>query len=52
MKTVEIILREVSGYENKEVMIEKRIVFLRQYKIEELKRDTGLLGDLLREEEE
>lgn len=48
MKTIEIILREIHNYENKEIVEERRIVFLKQYKIEELKKDTGLLGELLR----
>lgn len=49
MKTIEIILREVSNYESKEVIKEERIIFLRPHKLEELMKDKGLLGELLRE---
>ena len=47
-KMIEIILREVFNYENKEIVKEERIIFLRECKIEELMKDKGLLGDLLR----
>lgn len=47
-KMVEVVLREVFNYEDKEVIKEERIIFLRECKVEKLKSDPGLLGDLLR----
>lgn len=49
MQSIEIILRKLSNFENREVVKETRIIFLRKYKIEELANDKGLLGELIRE---
>ena len=52
MTNIEIVLRKIENHENKEVVKERRLIFLSQHKINELKKDKGLLGELLRETDE
>lgn len=48
MKTIEIILKEVKNDDRVEVVKEERIIFLKYWKLEELKKDKGIIGELLR----
>ena len=50
MKTIEIVLKEIDQDSNK-IVGEERIFFLNEHKIKKLRKDKGLLGELLRDGE-
>ena len=45
--TIEIILRNISNEEKGEIATEKRYIFSQSYKVDKLKKDPGLLGEIL-----